>query len=106
MPTKTDQFAYALHKLELFAEVDKHEVPITAVIRKPFECVDTQWLCAASINGLIHRKADLECLTAEESIKAAKQFVIEELSGFVAGGGRLYTTNRKPVTDLRSVFPN
>jgi len=103
--TKTDPFAYALHKVELFTTVDEQELPVTAVIRQPFECVDSQWLCAVSISGLFHRKADLERPTPDESICAAKKFVLEELAGFVAGGGKLYTANRKPVTDLRKVLP-
>ena len=105
MPTKSDPFAYALHKVELLTTVDGQEFPVTAIVRKPFECVDSQWLCAASISGLFHRKADLERRTADESVRAAKKFVLEELAGFVAGGGQLYTATRKPVTDLRTVLP-
>ncbi|MFK8030749.1 MAG: hypothetical protein AB8G18_10960 [Gammaproteobacteria bacterium] len=106
MQTKTDPFAYALHKVELFTKVDEQEVPVTAVIRKPFECIDATWLCAASISGLIHRKADMERATADECVKAVRKFVVEELSGYLAEGGSLYMANGKPVTDLRSVFPS
>ena len=102
--SKTDPLAHALHKIELFAKVDGQHVPVTAVIRKPFECVDTQWLCAANISGLFHRKADMERATSIESINAARKFVIEELSTYVADGGQLFTVNHKPVTDLRSVI--
>lgn len=103
--SKTDPNAYALHKVELMTRVDEQDVPITAVIRQPFECMDAGWLCAASISGLIHRKADLECDSAHKSINAARKFVIDELTKFTAEGGQLFTVNRKPVRDLRSVFP-
>lgn len=103
--SKADPLALVLHKVELLAKVDGEDVPVTVVIRKPFECLDTQWLCAANISGLFHRKADMERATPVESIEAARSFVIDELSGYVAGGGQLYTTKHKPVTDLHSIIP-
>ncbi len=105
MPSKSDENAFALCKIELYSEVDDQMLPVTAIIRQPFECRDASWLCAANISGLFHRKADLERSSAIDSIKAARAFVLEELSGFVAGGGRLCTKNKKPLTDLRQVFP-
>ncbi len=103
--SKTDPNAYALHKIDLLTQVDGQDVPITAVIRKPFECMDAGWMCAASISGLIHRKADLERASEHESINVARSFLIDELTGFTAQGGQLFTANHKPVRDLRSVMP-
>ena len=54
---KTDINAYVHSKHELLTNIDEQLVPITATIRHPFECDDNQWLCAASIAGLFHRKA-------------------------------------------------
>lgn len=104
MNSKADFDAYALYKVELLTRVDDEDVPVTAVIRKPFECLDTGWSCAASISGLFHRKADLERDTPEESVRAAQQFVLDELTGFAAGGGQLFTKNHKPVTNLESLL--
>ncbi len=101
----TDPLAHALHEVRLLAKVDGQDVPVSAVIRKPFECVDSQWLCAANISGLFHRKADLERASAPESIQAARKFVVEELSAYLADGGELFTVKHKPVTDLHSVIP-
>ena len=105
MQTKTDQFAYALHQVGLYTKVDEQQTPVTVVIRQPFECIDSKWLCAASISGLFHRKADLEGATAEESVRAARKYIVVELSGFLAEGGELFTVRGKPVDDLRALFP-
>lgn len=104
MNTRADFDAYALHKIELLSRVDNEDVPVRAVIRKPFECGDRRWSCAASISGLFHRKADLERDSAEEAIRAARGFVLDELSEFAADGGQLFTMDHRPVTDLRTVL--
>ncbi|MEM7081255.1 MAG: hypothetical protein AAF465_00750 [Pseudomonadota bacterium] len=103
---KADPYAYALHTVQLFTPVDDEVVPLTAVIRYPFENLDTHWLCAASISGLFHRKADLERDTPSAALKAARAFLIDELSDYEARGGMLLNVKQEPVTDLRALFPS
>lgn len=102
MPNKTDPYAYSLQRIDLFTEVDRETVPVTAIVREPFERLDESWLCAASISGLFHRKADLESTSAEAAVRAARSFIFAELAGYAAGGGQLLTAKGVPA-DLKAM---
>ena len=101
---RTDFNAQVVNRLELEARAGDETVPVTAVIRRPFECADREWICAASITGLIHRKADFHGVTATEAELAAQSFVERELEAFLQGGGQLRTAAKLPVDDLQSLF--
>jgi len=101
---RTDVGAYAWRKLDLMTKVDDKRVPMTVVLRTPFECDDEHWLCAVSLSGLTHRKRDFRGASSEESLSKAKAFALDELRRFTALGGVIESANAEPVVHLSSLF--
>ena len=101
---KTDFDAYAIFKSEFLMKVRDEMVPVTAVVREPFEIEDNRWLCPVGISGLIHRKADLLGNSPAEAVAAGKQFLREELARIVDDTGDLRTLDQQPVSKPHKLF--
>lgn len=100
----TDIAAYAWRKLDLLTRIEGKPVPLTVVIRTPFECEDEHWLCAVSLAGLTHRKRDVRGASSEESLAKAKAFAVAELRRHIEQGGVIETVDQQPISSLSSVF--
>lgn len=94
MPARADENAYARSMMQWQASIDGQDVPIKAIVREPFEAADDDWICATTISGLFHRKADLRGTTPDEAVAAARRFLKTELNAFhVPGTGAKDTDN-------------
>ena len=88
MPSHADENAYAVSKIEWQTSVDGQNIPIRAYIREPFEMTDDRWICATTITGLFHRKADVSGKSPEQAISEAQRFLKRELAAYVCADDR------------------
>ncbi|NNF17470.1 MAG: hypothetical protein HKN70_12050 [Gammaproteobacteria bacterium] len=86
MINRIDKNACTLSTIEWQATVDGTDVPVRAIIREPFESTDDYWICATTICGLFHRKADLGGASPQDAVAAARRFLKTELDACVMPG--------------------